>query len=120
MRQGLDKELLPQGMPLCPHPPASSGFTVNTTPADARYPRAGAVQEYRIVACGHSLGGGIAALLAMMLRQRAPEVKCYAFAPPGGLLSPAAAAAVKPFVTSVVVGKVRSALLKRQGLRSRS
>lgn len=35
---------------------------------------------------GHSLGAGAAALLAIMLRSSYPQVRCYAFSPPRGLL----------------------------------
>lgn len=35
---------------------------------------------------GHSLGAGAAALLALMLRSSYPQVRCYAFSPPRGLL----------------------------------
>lgn len=35
---------------------------------------------------GHSLGAGAAALLAIMLRNSYPQVRCYAFSPPRGLL----------------------------------
>ena len=54
---------------------------------------------------GHSLGAGAAALLALKLKDRYPEVKCWAFCPPGGLLTPNLAHAMKPFCTSVVVNK---------------
>jgi hypothetical protein len=32
---------------------------------------------------GHSLGGGIAALLSMLLRSRFPRLQCLAYSPPG-------------------------------------
>lgn len=35
---------------------------------------------------GHSLGAGAAALLALMLKSPYPQVRCYAFSPPRGLL----------------------------------
>lgn len=54
---------------------------------------------------GHSLGAGAAALIALKLRDRFPEVKCWAFCPPGGLLTPNLAHSMKPFCTSVVVNK---------------
>ena len=38
------------------------------------------------VCTGHSLGGGTAAILAILLREEYPDVTCYAFSPPGGLL----------------------------------
>ena len=38
------------------------------------------------VCTGHSLGGGTAAILAILLREEYPDTTCYAFSPPGGLL----------------------------------
>merc|ERR1719369_47521 len=40
-----------------------------------------------------------------MLRQAYPTTRCFAFSPPGGLLSKAAVNYSKDFVTSVVLGK---------------
>ncbi|XP_077407579.1 diacylglycerol lipase-beta isoform X2 [Vanacampus margaritifer] len=42
--------------------------------------------EYKLVIAGHSLGAGAAAVLAILLRNSFPTLKCYAFSPPGGLL----------------------------------
>ena len=43
--------------------------------------------KYPVVCTGHSLGAGTAALLAILLRDREyPDVTCYAFSPPGGLI----------------------------------
>lgn len=61
--------------------------------------------EYKLVITGHSLGAGTAALLAIMLRNSFPTLQCYAFSPPGGLLSKALADYTKNFVVSVVLGK---------------
>ncbi|CAL1616674.1 unnamed protein product [Knipowitschia caucasica] len=61
--------------------------------------------EYKLVITGHSLGGGTAALLAVMLKNSYPTLKCYSFSPPGGLVSKALADYTKDFVVSVVVGK---------------
>jgi len=42
----------------------------------------------RVVVCGHSLGAGVACLLAMLLRRDLGDAVCYiGFEPPGGLLS---------------------------------
>lgn len=41
---------------------------------------------YPLVVCGHSLGAGVASVLAFLLRKKYPEVKGYAFSPPLGLM----------------------------------
>ena len=78
--------------------------------------------KFSLVCTGHSLGGGTAAILAILLRDRQyPDVTCYSFSPPGGLLrlgkvadsivlkfidfSEAAMLGSQSFITSVVVGK---------------
>ncbi|XP_061086996.1 diacylglycerol lipase-beta isoform X2 [Conger conger] len=61
--------------------------------------------EYRLVITGHSLGAGTASVLAILLRSAFPTLQCYAFSPPGGLLSKALAEYSKEFVVSVVLGK---------------
>ncbi|XP_048870020.1 diacylglycerol lipase-beta [Brienomyrus brachyistius] len=61
--------------------------------------------EYQLVITGHSLGAGAAAVLAILLRSMYPTLRCYAFSPPGGLLSKALADYTKQFVVSVVLGK---------------
>ncbi|XP_023687043.1 diacylglycerol lipase-beta [Paramormyrops kingsleyae] len=61
--------------------------------------------EYQLVITGHSLGAGAAAVLAVLLRSMYPTLRCYAFSPPGGLLSKALADYTKHFVVSVVLGK---------------
>uniref|UniRef100_A0A674H7U5 Diacylglycerol lipase-beta n=1 Tax=Taeniopygia guttata TaxID=59729 RepID=A0A674H7U5_TAEGU len=61
--------------------------------------------EYKLVIVGHSLGGGTASILAIMLRNSFPTLRCYAFSPPGGLLSKSLADYTKHFIVSVIVGK---------------
>ncbi|XP_068162312.1 diacylglycerol lipase-beta [Antennarius striatus] len=61
--------------------------------------------EYKLVITGHSLGAGTASVLAVLLRNSFPTLQCYAFSPPGGLLSKALADYSKDFVISVVLGK---------------
>ncbi|KAG7261744.1 hypothetical protein CRUP_021353 [Coryphaenoides rupestris] len=61
--------------------------------------------EYKLVITGHSLGAGTASLLAILLRNSFPTLQCYAFSPPGGLVSKALADYSKDFVVSVVLGK---------------
>jgi hypothetical protein len=73
--------------------------------------------DYRIITTGHSLGAGIAQMLAMLLRAQlsaagsppslrraAKRIHCYAYSPPGGMLSIGAAEKTRDYVTSFVVG----------------
>lgn len=62
------------------------------------------VNDYGLVVTGHSLGAGIGVLLATVLRSEYPDIKCFAFSPPGGLCSKELARATKSFVMSVIVG----------------
>ncbi|OXB67505.1 hypothetical protein ASZ78_005726 [Callipepla squamata] len=61
--------------------------------------------EYKLVIVGHSLGGGTASVLAIMLKNSFPTLKCYAFSPPGGLLSKTLADYSKRFIVSIILGK---------------
>ncbi|KAK3561856.1 hypothetical protein QTP86_017485 [Hemibagrus guttatus] len=61
--------------------------------------------HYGLVIVGHSLGAGTAAILSFLLRPQYPTLRCYAYSPPGGLLSEDAMEYSKEFVTSVVLGK---------------
>ena len=54
---------------------------------------------------GHSLGAGVAALMTLRLKDRFPSAKCWAFCPPGGLMSANLSHAAQGFVNCVVVGK---------------
>uniref|UniRef100_A0A8D9AJR1 sn-1-specific diacylglycerol lipase n=1 Tax=Cacopsylla melanoneura TaxID=428564 RepID=A0A8D9AJR1_9HEMI len=60
--------------------------------------------EYSLVLTGHSLGAGVSVLLAFMLRPSYPDLKVFAFATPGGLLSRDAALLTDSFVMTVGVG----------------
>ncbi len=42
--------------------------------------------DYPLVVCGHSLGAGVASVLAFLLKKQYPEVKGYAYSPPLGLM----------------------------------
>ena len=48
--------------------------------------RAAIAANYPLVVCGHSLGAGVASVLAFLLRKYYPEVKAYAYSPPLGLM----------------------------------
>ncbi|MPC88356.1 Sn1-specific diacylglycerol lipase alpha [Portunus trituberculatus] len=43
-------------------------------------------QTYDFVLVGHSLGAGTAAILAILMKQEHPNLSCFAYSPPGGLL----------------------------------
>ena len=45
------------------------------------------IAKYELVCVGHSLGAGTAAILAILLKAQYPTLHCYAFTPPGGLLT---------------------------------
>mmetsp|Transcript_57803 Transcript_57803/g.172537 ORF Transcript_57803/g.172537 Transcript_57803/m.172537 type:complete len:1082 (-) Transcript_57803:122-3367(-) len=56
----------------------------------------------KLVITGHSLGAGCATVLSLMLHRRFPTLRCYAFCPPGGLLTESLAEVCEDFVVSVV------------------
>ncbi len=65
------------------------------------------MQGWRLVLTGHSLGA-CCALLALKLRPRFPGLRCWAFGPPGGFCTRELAHAMRPWCTSVAVGKARA------------
>lgn len=66
-----------------------------------------------LVITGHSLGAGAAALLAILLKPTFPKLKCFAFSPPGELVSPAVSKYAEDIVCSVVLG---DDIISRQGM----
>ncbi|XP_061191420.1 diacylglycerol lipase-beta-like isoform X2 [Saccostrea echinata] len=63
------------------------------------------VQGAGLMICGHSLGAGVASLLALLLKSDYPDVRCFAYSPPGGLLSYNASVFCRDFICSVILGK---------------
>jgi sn1-specific diacylglycerol lipase len=57
--------------------------------------------SFKLVLAGHSLGAGVASILALILKPVYPKLHCYAYAPPGGLMNKAAAQYTKSFITAV-------------------
>lgn len=51
------------------------------------------------------MGAGVAALLTLKMHQRVPSVRCWAFCPPGGLVSQNLSHEAEPYCTSVIVNK---------------
>ncbi|XP_015123036.1 sn1-specific diacylglycerol lipase alpha isoform X3 [Diachasma alloeum] len=83
------------------------------TTAFAKDPARG-TDQFGLTLVGHSLGAGTASILAILLRQEYPDLVCFSYAPPGGLLSMPAQVYTQEFITSVVVGKD---VVPRIGLR---
>ncbi|KAE8887883.1 hypothetical protein PF005_g12457 [Phytophthora fragariae] len=80
----------------------------------------GAYHDYGLVLTGHSLGAGTAVLLSVMLRPKYPQLRCFAFSPPGCTMSPGLASRCAAFTDSVVVGDdiiARSSLTSAEELR---
>ncbi len=60
---------------------------------------------YKLVLTGHSLGAAVSYLIALRLRLAIPDLYCWAFSPPLGLVSASLGAASSDWCTSVVCGK---------------
>jgi hypothetical protein len=60
---------------------------------------------WRLVVTGHSLGAAVACMLSFNLRVDFPSLRCFAYCPPGGLMTAPLASLSKTFCTSVVVGR---------------
>ena len=58
-----------------------------------------------LVLVGHSLGAGVAAVLALQLLPDFPSLHCFAYAPPTAVASPLLAQQCQPFVTTVALGQ---------------
>ncbi len=62
------------------------------------------LQNYDVVVTGHSLGAAVASVVSVVLKDKYPSLTCFAFNPPGGLVSPELSELAAPYITSVVVG----------------
>ncbi|KAK9811146.1 hypothetical protein WJX73_006499 [Symbiochloris irregularis] len=60
---------------------------------------------WKLVVTGHSLGAGAASLLTLQLKDRYPGLKCWAYSPPGGLVSRSLLKIMEEWTISVVCGK---------------
>ncbi|KAL6771318.1 hypothetical protein ACKKBG_A25860 [Auxenochlorella protothecoides x Auxenochlorella symbiontica] len=59
----------------------------------------------KLAVTGHSLGAAVACMLSFQLHQECPDLHCWAFCPPGGLMSWNLSVISRRFCTSLVVGK---------------
>jgi len=76
--------------------------------------------SYRLILVGHSMGAGVACILSVLLRPLHPDLHCYAFAPPGGLLSAPVVEYSRCFISTIILGKdlfPRLSLCSAQALR---
>ncbi|EIE27007.1 alpha/beta-hydrolase [Coccomyxa subellipsoidea C-169] len=62
-------------------------------------------EGWRLVVTGHSLGAGVAALLSLKMLDQYPRLKCWAYSPPGGLVSPNLSPILAGFCCGVAVAK---------------
>mmetsp|Transcript_21209 Transcript_21209/g.42636 ORF Transcript_21209/g.42636 Transcript_21209/m.42636 type:complete len:977 (-) Transcript_21209:10-2940(-) len=61
-------------------------------------------KEHNLVVVGHSLGGGCAQVLSLLLRPSFPGLKCYAYEPPGCIFDDEFCSKSKEWITSIVRG----------------
>ena len=58
----------------------------------------------RLAIVGHSLGAGVASLLALLLRNEFPTLHCYGYGAPGSTMDEETAHEAKSYTTSIVLG----------------
>lgn len=71
---------------------------------------------FDLVITGHSLGAGVAALLSLMLKAKYPDLRCFAFSPPGCVMSDSCLPASEDFICSVVMGNDLVGRLSRHAM----
>ena len=59
-------------------------------------------KDYNLVVVGHSLGGGCAQVLSLMLRPSFPSLRCYAYEPPGCIFDDELSEDCKEWLVSIV------------------
>ncbi|ESN94886.1 hypothetical protein HELRODRAFT_179988 [Helobdella robusta] len=64
-----------------------------------------ATEAYEIIVTGHSLAGGVACVLSIMLKQFYDRLHCYAYSPPNSIFGATCTKDTKAFITTVVLGK---------------
>eukprot|EP00795_Rhopilema_esculentum_P005103 gene5103-221_t len=62
-------------------------------------------QSYDLTIVGHSLGAGVASILAFLLRPKYPKLTCFAYSAVGATFNYAASKHAQDFIYSIVVGK---------------
>jgi len=60
--------------------------------------------NYGLTMVGHSLGAACAALVAIMLRPKYPNIRCLCYGPPGALVSQNMALKCREFITTFIAG----------------
>jgi len=60
--------------------------------------------NYKLILTGHSLGAGVAAVLAVLYHSRYRHLHCYAFSPPGSLFTLPLVEYSKSFITTIIYG----------------
>lgn len=62
-------------------------------------------QSYKLMIVGHSLGAGVASVLAFLLRPQYPDLICFAYSAVGATFNYEASKYAQDFIYSIVVGK---------------
>uniref|UniRef100_A0A914CCH7 sn-1-specific diacylglycerol lipase n=1 Tax=Acrobeloides nanus TaxID=290746 RepID=A0A914CCH7_9BILA len=60
--------------------------------------------DYKLVITGHSLGAGVASLLTLLYKKTYSFIRCYAFSPPGCVISENGISDTEKHVLSIIIG----------------